>query len=820
MSRPVNVELVFLRSVALAVSAAAIVLSNAEQSRWPAAVTPFIAAVTYMCVDRRQWLSLSVRSANALGLIAFSAAVYEFWGSDLLGKLLAGAHLLVYMSWVVLLLPKGFRQFWWLIALSVLQISVASVLTNGTSFGASLIAMLFVMIWLLSVFTLYRAQKRLAATTDGVEDSLEAIESATPHQQQLQVRNGLQADSEERWIGWRFTGIVGFSSFASLLLGAIAFAVFPRVWVSGNVLATMRSDSIGLTHQTGFTKNVQLGEIGQIMQSDSRVLQFDVFRMSDNSPVTPREFADEMGMDEILFRGTTLGRYRDGEWEDGFRSSRLLKYQTRQGGADFRVKITQDAPIQSVAFSPLPIINARHLEGQGSIQQQYASYCMTHSIPNQRARAESLEYEVWCTTPHSSENHGPGDSSGMRRGAFDFLFAPKAGVLQQLAESHYLDPALEQLLPRVAELTQTVITNGDTSESDRERVQRIVDYLAHSGRFQYSLNAKIQDASIDPIEDFLFNRKVGHCEYFASACALMLQMADVPARVVNGYKGSEINAVSGRAEVMQKHAHTWTEAFVNGRWETLDATPAAGRRNTMATSRSRMDWWSDLRRTISDHWQNAVQKMSMARQEAMLRGMLLQLKSAAATVRKQGLWQALKMFYHEVLSKPETWINFQAWFITFGVLLAIVLLARSRFGKWVKGLPGRLNGWFRKRNRQQRSVVRFYENFRTICARHGLKFREHHTAQENAAQAAAHFAPLLISPDDRQLPARIAAAFNRVRFGNDPLATEAVDQIRGDVSRLAQLVVSQRRLSGKTPRGPSTANGKKPSHTAEAEKSE
>ena len=193
-----NVERTFLRSLAVAVSASSLVLSSAEGAEWPAVATPVLALIAYFAVDRYRYVRLPIPMANMLGVIAFGVALNEFRGSTLLGKLLSGAHLLVYMTWIVLLLQKGIRQFWWLLGLCVLKLAVASVLTKQPSFGGALIGMLFVLMWVLAVFSLYRAQLRSTGMFDSVEDSLNAAE--TLDNGSVVIRNGLQIDSDEKWI--------------------------------------------------------------------------------------------------------------------------------------------------------------------------------------------------------------------------------------------------------------------------------------------------------------------------------------------------------------------------------------------------------------------------------------------------------------------------------------------------------------------------------------------------------------------------------------------------------------------------------------------
>ena len=73
----------------------------------------------------------------------------------------------------------------------------------------------------------------------------------------------------------------------------------------------------------------------------------------------------------------------------------------------------------------------------------------------------------------------------------------------------------------------------------------------------------------------MFTRRAGHCEDFATALAIMLRLEKVPSRVVTGFFGGE--RAGGRYVVRAGDAHAWTEAFVDGAWMRLDATPDLGR---------------------------------------------------------------------------------------------------------------------------------------------------------------------------------------------------------------------------------------------------
>ena len=77
----------------------------------------------------------------------------------------------------------------------------------------------------------------------------------------------------------------------------------------------------------------------------------------------------------------------------------------------------------------------------------------------------------------------------------------------------------------------------------------------------------------NPLDDFLFVKKRGNCEFFASSLATLLRLAGVPARLVGGYRGGSYNEMGGYYLVTQDMAHVWVEAYLEGRgWLSIDPT--------------------------------------------------------------------------------------------------------------------------------------------------------------------------------------------------------------------------------------------------------
>jgi transglutaminase-like putative cysteine protease len=122
----------------------------------------------------------------------------------------------------------------------------------------------------------------------------------------------------------------------------------------------------------------------------------------------------------------------------------------------------------------------------------------------------------------------------------------------------------------------------------REAADSMLAFFA--SRFTYTLD--VPPTGGDPLEEFLFQHRSGYCEYFASAMAVMLRSAGIPARLVAGYLGGEYNGNGDYYLVKQAAAHTWVEARLgDNAWRRLDPTPAASEMGGTIASR-------DARRTL------------------------------------------------------------------------------------------------------------------------------------------------------------------------------------------------------------------------------
>lgn len=150
------------------------------------------------------------------------------------------------------------------------------------------------------------------------------------------------------------------------------------------------------------------------------------------------------------------------------------------------------------------------------------------------------------------------------------------------AIKHVLEPLVQQL--RLSELPPN------------EAIVAVKRFFAL--HFSYSLNLGTQKDPFTALSDFLYHRQSGHCEYFATATALLLRAAGIPSRFISGYSVDEYDPEEKRYVVRSRHAHAWNEIWHEGAWETVDNTPSV-----WAEQEAESDpWWQ----SIADKWSHWV----------------------------------------------------------------------------------------------------------------------------------------------------------------------------------------------------------------------
>lgn len=147
-----------------------------------------------------------------------------------------------------------------------------------------------------------------------------------------------------------------------------------------------------------------------------------------------------------------------------------------------------------------------------------------------------------------------------------------------------------------------------TLGNDEAILLRTIDFL-RTGRYGYTLQPPLLGAN--SVDEFLFDTKEGFCEHFASGFVFLMRAAGVPARIVTGYQGGEMNPVDGYMVVRQADAHAWAEVWLGNRgWVRVDPTAvaiplrvnagiaAAAPQSAPLLMRTRLNWLRKLR----DNW--------------------------------------------------------------------------------------------------------------------------------------------------------------------------------------------------------------------------
>ncbi|MFZ6846292.1 transglutaminase TgpA family protein [Undibacterium sp. RuTC16W] len=116
-------------------------------------------------------------------------------------------------------------------------------------------------------------------------------------------------------------------------------------------------------------------------------------------------------------------------------------------------------------------------------------------------------------------------------------------------------------------------------QDDESVIKAVLNYFRDEN-FVYTLEPTLLGAN--SIDDFLFKSREGFCEHYASAFVVLMRAIDIPARVVTGYQGGDMNIVDGYMEVRQSDAHAWAEVWLKGKgWIRVDPTAAVAPNRVM-----------------------------------------------------------------------------------------------------------------------------------------------------------------------------------------------------------------------------------------------
>jgi transglutaminase-like putative cysteine protease len=369
------------------------------------------------------------------------------------------------------------------------------------------------------------------------------------YRQGARDRTGLPVDvprilRSRRVVGRQFLASTCLLSLPIFIFTAALFVLFPRVGLSLLLLNHPRPGRM-----VGFSDHVDLGQVGVLRSDPSIALRFSPDDLPDPAP--PRM--------TLRLRGTAFDSYDGRAWK-----RTLLDHQSASRSADlypiYRYpdvlhdhRITFDLePIDPpVIFLPPRTVGLRV------------------TVQAQAVLGEQLYHG-----PEGEVRYGGTDARGLHYEAF--LATDMEGLAETLPASErprYLTLAPD-LPKRIAELAHKWT---DNLPSSFQKAKALEDHLRKD--YHYDTNSP-SGASKQPLDDFLFVSRRGHCEFFSTAMAIMLREIGIPSRNVTGFVGGTYNRFGKYYAVREGDAHSWVEAYIDDlarpTWTTFDPTPSAG----------------------------------------------------------------------------------------------------------------------------------------------------------------------------------------------------------------------------------------------------
>jgi len=785
---------VFHASIYSLTALAGFTLAFAEGALFPTILTVPLAFLALLLNEHLRIVRMSVLWSNLLGVVAFGVAVFELAGTDAETRVLAGGHLLSYLTWIALFQAKHGRQYWWLLALGVMQVAVSSILTEQGLFGFMLAIYVFFGLWTLAVFSVYQAQSGFdQASSRGVGSKKELTETTgLAHRQKDQFRSAIQLDPDERWFNFRFvTGVVA-TSLLSLVIGLCFFLVIPRLWVARQQTELDSGPQSRLA--TGFTNEIQLGEIGQILESNKPVLQVRCFDREAGVEMPVEVLATHLGYSEPLFRGSVMGHYEKGRWhvlEDSQNVTELLSSRGHAGSRFIQRIILHDASTNTL-FAMHPVRMAEVEPGEKLTEIDLVTSILMR--PESEQGQEPFEYALHTYLP-----------SRHRRPALFEVRSREAHRARMAALERFLElpGGLNQVQQSAREIAATAPAGQNGYQRAEWIANQIESRLRDSGEFSYTLNAAVTDSSVDPVEDFFVNRKSGHCEYFASAMALMLRAAGVPSRLVSGFKGGERNDYTGAFVVEERHAHAWVEALIGNQWRQFDPTPGDARAASVKEIGKEKSIAAELRTLLTGLWHQRIVRISLNEQRRLIYGPLVErFEKVTGSTVTSNTWEEIKTFAKD----PKRWFSGTTFIATF-ILAAVVLLLRRLWRKLAAsdiGLVERIvlafRDWLeRRRERREQSRVDFYERFTKVLSKHGIRRGRSETPLEFAAAAQQRLEELLIASGLAGFPDNLVRKFYDVRYGDVSLESRDRQAIGDLLTRLEGALATKKNGSPARP---------------------
>jgi transglutaminase-like putative cysteine protease len=364
------------------------------------------------------------------------------------------------------------------------------------------------------------------------------------------------------------------------------------------------------------------------------------------------------------------------------------------------------------------------------------------------------------------------------------------------------------LRARLREIALPIVENIP-AEDIEGRARAIEAYLTDPDRFTYSLRLERIDRTIDPVLDFLINRRQGHCEYFASAAVLLCRSIGIPARLINGFKGGDWNTLSQALNVRQKHAHSWAEILTNAPavgvrlregtrraplWLEVDPTPSAPRAEMVAHVGGGNPEFRSIYDFVRYVWLFYVVGFDRDRQQRAIYEPVLGLwaRCREGVVRiGEVLWRGLRwLLDFRDINEIFSFRGFLAVFFTL-LVASLVGLLGLRVARRIRVSLSRA-----AERRATREIGGVYlKRLAAILGRIGLTRSDAETPREFAERAAGVLslrADPGLEPLER-IPTRVVEGYYEVRFGHRASVVELHTSLKAELDRLDVLVRSKGR---------------------------
>ncbi|HVB59267.1 MAG TPA: DUF3488 and transglutaminase-like domain-containing protein [Candidatus Acidoferrales bacterium] len=440
--------------------------------------------------------------------------------------LLSAIHLVLFATLVRLYSATTNRDYAFLALLAVASMLASAILTVETGF---LIALGIFLVLAVSTFV-----------------SLEIRRSATGAVSPPLDPGSLVAHRLNRALG--ITSVL--VAISALAIGLAIFFLIPR-FTTGYLGALNLQPSL----MTGFSDNVTLGEIGRIQKNSAVVMRIHI----DGDPNRAQD---------VHWRGIVLTNFDGQRWFTPQQDATVVsstageEYWFGRSGLPrnefypLRYTVLME-PIATDAIFVAPRLESLrgHFQEEisafnGSPRRGYLFLDRSGSVFNPAHNNAKIRYEGRSDLPAVPHRELRDDGS----------FYPSsilAGNLQL--------PALD---PRIKPLAQKIISG---SHNEYDAASNIEAYLTTHYAYTLDLSGPREK---DPLAYFLFDRRAGNCEYFASAMTVMLRAVGIPARYATGFLPGEYNEIGGDYIVRESDAHAWVEVyFPTYGWITFDPTP-------------------------------------------------------------------------------------------------------------------------------------------------------------------------------------------------------------------------------------------------------